>query len=82
MKLEGKEILPSDVIALMRRAEEAERERDSALERVADLEELLRLIQRDPVMWQVPNGPQGQDMYAGMPPMMRKIDQILKEGEV
>ena len=31
MNIQGKEILPSDVIALMRRAEEAEREMDSAI---------------------------------------------------
>ena len=35
MNLLGKEILPSDVIALMRRAEEAERERDELKKQLA-----------------------------------------------
>ena len=38
MNIQGKEILPSDVIALMRRAEEAEREREELKERLQQAE--------------------------------------------
>jgi hypothetical protein len=49
-----------------------------ALRRLAELEACLTTIKRDPKLWKA-GGAGGQDQFAGLPPALRLIHEVLPD---
>ena len=51
---------------------------DSAVARIGELEACLAAIKRDPKLWKS-GGAGGQDQFAGLPPALRLIHEVLPD---